>query len=77
MNPEEAAKILHEVLPDSDFEFLKQSQAFVSHEYQADADTWGLMRDEVWDRYTQFMQEAGLIEQMIPAEQQYTNEFIR
>lgn len=77
VNPEEAAKILHEVLPDSDFEFLKQSQAFVSHEYQADADTWGLMRDEVWDRYTQFMQEAGLIEQMIPAEQQYTNEFIR
>lgn len=76
-NPKEAAEILHEVIPDTDMEFLTQSQAFLSQQYQADAKAWGVMKDEVWDRYTQFMNESGLIEQMISADQQYTNEFVQ
>lgn len=76
-NPEEAADILYEIIPDSDKDFLIQSQAFLSKQYQGDAPSWGVMRDEVWDRYTAFMSEAGLITQTISADQQYTNEFIK
>lgn len=76
-HPKEAAEILYEIIPDTDKEFLMQSQEYVSKQYRAEASTWGIMKDEVWDRYTRFMSEAGLIEQEVTAKQQYTNEFIQ
>lgn len=76
-NPQEAAEILYEVIPDTDMEFLVESQRFLSEQYSLDSDTWGLMKDEVWDNYTEFMYEYGLIEETIPASEQYTNEFIK
>lgn len=76
-HPEESAEILHKYLPDTDIDFLKQSQAYLSQEYRKDASTWGVMKDEVWDRYTDFMVEYGLIEKKIDAKDQYTNAFIQ
>lgn len=76
-NPDESAEILAEVAPEYDIDFLKKSQAYLSQEYAKDAECWGLMKDEVWDGYTQFMAENGLIEKEIPAADQYTNEFIQ
>lgn len=76
-NPDEAAEILGKVIPETDMEFLKESQRFLSEQYSLDSDTWGLMKDEVWDNYTGFMYEYGLIEKNIAASEQYTNEFIQ
>ena len=76
-NPEESAEILHKVIPDTDLEFLKESQAFLSKEYSKDSDTWGVMKDEVWDNYTDFMYEYKLISEKISADQQYTNQFLK
>ncbi len=76
-NPDEAAELLAEVLPETDMEFLKESQRFLSAQYSKDSDTWGMMTDEVWNGYTEFMAEYGLIEAFIPASEQYTNEFIK
>ena len=76
-NVEESAEILHDAaLPDTDLEFLKKSQEYLSSQYSKDSDTWGLMKDSVWDNYTDFMYEYGLISQTIEASSQYTNEFI-
>lgn len=76
-NPEEAAQILHDdALPDTDLEFIKASQEYLSAEYAKDASQWGVMKDSVWDDYTQFMYEAGLIDHTIEASEQYTNEFV-
>ena len=75
-NPEESAEILAEIIPEYDLAFLKESQKFLSAQYGLDSETWGLMKDEVWDNYTAFMYEYGLIEKTIPASEQYTNEFI-
>ena len=76
-NPDESAEILHDVaLPDTDIEFLKKSQAYLSEQYSKDSDTWGLMKDSVWDNYTDFMYEYGLIDHTIEASAQYTNQFI-
>ena len=74
---DETVEIMAEILPDYDIEFLKASQQFLSSQYSLDSDTWGLMKDEVWDNYTSFMYEAGLIDQKIEASEQYTNEFIK
>ncbi len=74
--PQEAAEILGKEIPDTDMEFIKASQEYLSKEYQSDAPSWGVMKDEVWDRYTEFMLEYGLIDHVIKADQQYTNEFL-
>ena len=76
-HPEESAEILHDVIPDTDMEFLLESQKFLSSQYSMDSDIWGLMKDEVWDNYTEFMFEYGLIDKIISAGEQYTNEFIQ
>lgn len=77
-NPDEAAKLLHDTaLPDTDLEFLTKSQQYLSGEYAKDAASWGVMNDTVWDNYTDFMKEYGLIDHTIPASDQYTNEFVK
>lgn len=76
-DPDAAADILHKVIPEYDAEFIRESQRFLSQQYSLDSDVWGLMKDEVWDGYTQFMYEYGLIDKTIAASEQYTNEFIK
>lgn len=76
-NAEEAAQILHDVaLPDVDLEFIKKSQEYLSAQYSLDAPSWGVMKDSVWDNYTEFMYEYGLIDHTIEASAQYTNQFV-
>ncbi len=75
-NPEESAEILNKFAPDYDIEMLKKSQSFLSSKYKEDTDQWGIMKDEVWDNYTDFMVEYGVIHQKIPASSCYTNEFL-
>ena len=77
-HPSKAAEILHEdALSDTDLKFLKESQKYLSSQYAKDADSWGVMKDSVWDNYTDFMYETGLISQKIDAKDQYTNEFVK
>ena len=76
-NPQEAAEVMYEVLPETDQNFILESQKYLSKQYSLGSDTWGLMKDEVWDNYTDFMVEYGLIETKVEASEQYTNEFIK
>lgn len=76
-NPDAAAEMLHEVTPENDLQFLKDSQNFLAKEYSKDSETWGLMKDSVWDNYTSFMFESGLITKEVKASDMFTNEFIK
>lgn len=76
-NPSEAADILAEVLPDTDKNFILESQKFLSQQYALGSDTWGIMKDEVWNNYTDFMYEYELISQKVDASALYTNEFLK
>lgn len=75
-NPDESAKLLQKYAPDYDLEMLTISQKYLSEKYAEDAPRWGEMKDSVWDNYTQFMVEYGMIETAIPASECYTNEFL-
>ena len=75
-NPEESAEILHKYTPDYDMELLSRSQAYLTDKYMEDSETWGTMKDSVWDNYTDFMVEYGVIDKDIPAADCYTNEFL-
>ncbi len=76
-NPYEGAKIIQKFAPDYDMNMLIRSQEYLSSKYKEDSAEWGIMKDEVWDGYTQFMVENGLIEQSISAKDCYTNEFLK
>lgn len=75
-NSDKAAEILHKYADSYDLDMLKESQAYLAGKYSEDSDTWGLMKDSVWDNYTDFMMENGLIKKKIAASDCYTNEFL-
>ncbi len=74
--PKESAEILWKYAPDYSLEMLVASQEYLASRYQDDSDRWGVMKDEVWDDYSGFLAEYGVIGEVIPAEQCYTNEFL-
>lgn len=76
LNPEESAKILHTYAPDYELGMLTQSQKYLSGQYQGEEAEWGIMKDAIWDNYTEFLLEYGVIETAIPAEECYTNAFL-
>lgn len=75
-NPDESAQILHKYAPDYSMDLLKTSQEYLAGRYMEGTDRWGEMKDSVWDNYTDFMTEYGVIDHAIPAADCYTNEFL-
>ncbi len=75
-NPEEAADILILEVPEINQELVKESQKFLSERYQADAEYWGLQKEEVWQRYTDWLSENGFIKESIDVTKAYTNRFV-
>lgn len=75
-DPNGAADILADAVPEYDREFLRKSQQYLSPKYMEDTDRWGEMKAEVWDAYTGFMLENELIPRDMPAKEAFTNEFL-
>lgn len=75
-DPDGAAELLLSHAPNYDLEMLKKSQEYLAGKFMEDTDTWGVMKDEVWDNYSAFLQEYGVIQETIPASECYTNEFL-
>ncbi|MDR1272177.1 MAG: ABC transporter substrate-binding protein [Clostridiales Family XIII bacterium] len=75
-DPEAAAKILGDNVPEYDLDFLIASQQWLADYFISDAPRWGEMKDEVWDGYSGFMVEYGLLDEALSAETFYTNEFL-
>lgn len=80
-NPEEAAKILIEgdttgSLKDS-LELVTESQKWISKQYTADAESWGVFDADRWNNFYAWLWEKGLIEKKIPENTGFTNDFIK
>lgn len=75
-DPQASAKILSKSLPDYELSFLEESQVFLSANYTDDAANWGVMDKKVWDNYTDFMIEYGLIKSPVKSSALFTNDFI-
>ncbi|WP_411347626.1 ABC transporter substrate-binding protein [Paenibacillus sp. WLX2291] len=75
-HPEESANILLKYAPEIDKNLAIDSQKYLADKYIDDAPRWGEMKDEVWNRYTNFLKSNGLITKDLPADQAYTNEFL-
>ena len=75
-DPDAAAEVLFSYAPNYDIELLKRSQEYLADKYMEDTEVWGEMKDEVWDNYSAFLEEYGVIDEAIPAAECYTNEFL-
>ncbi len=75
-NPEEAADILLEAVPELNEDLVHRSQSWLSPRYQADASRWGEQDIQVWQAYSAWMVEHGILTESIQAEDAFTNKFL-
>ena len=75
-HPEEGAEILLKHSPESDPALVKPSQAWLSPRYQDDAAKWGVQDPQVWQEFTTWMAENGLLDKEIEPDEAFTNDFL-
>lgn len=78
-NPEEAADILCEEVPElaSNKELVVKSQEYLAEQYQADAAQWGVFDADRWNAFYRWINENELLESEIPENVGFTNDFIQ
>ncbi|MCR5507600.1 MAG: ABC transporter substrate-binding protein [Lachnospiraceae bacterium] len=74
-DPDKAADILCEKVPELDSELVHKSQQWISPQYKADADEWGKIDGRRWDAFFKWLSDNGLNDE-IPEGYGYTNEFL-
>lgn len=75
-HPADSADVLIQAVPDLDEELVKRSQEWLSPRYQDDAARWGEQKLEVWENYSEWMFDNGLLEKELEADKAFTNEFL-
>ncbi|MGM9923584.1 MAG: ABC transporter substrate-binding protein [Bacillus sp. (in: firmicutes)] len=75
-NPDKAADILIEAVPDLNPELVKKSQEWLASRYQDDAPRWGEQKLSVWKDYGDWMAENKLLEGDFDPEAAFTNEYL-
>lgn len=75
--PEVAAEHLLLYAPELDEALVKASQLWLADKFRAGAERWGLQKEEVWDAYSSWLFDHGLIEEIPASDQAFTNEFLR
>ena len=75
-NPEEAAEILCEAAPELDKELVVASQKYLADQYQAEAEFWGYIDENRWNNFYQWVNDKGLLEDEVPLNTGFTNEFL-
>ncbi|NLC38073.1 MAG: ABC transporter substrate-binding protein, partial [Clostridia bacterium] len=74
--PEKAAEILLDNAPELDANLVKASQEWLAPRYQDDAPYWGYQDLRIWEDYSSWMYERGLLEKDIDAAAAFTNDFL-
>lgn len=79
-NPDEAAQILIDSdntgsLKGSE-ELVKQSQAWISGQYIADAESWGVIDPARWDAFYDWLNENNLVAKELPHGTGYSNDYL-
>jgi ABC-type nitrate/sulfonate/bicarbonate transport system substrate-binding protein len=75
-NPDQAADILLDAVPELNEDLVHRSQSWLSPRYQADASRWGEQDIQVWQAYSAWMVENGILTESIHAEDAFTNEYL-
>lgn len=75
-NPEDAVQALLKNAEGVDQALAVESQKYLAGEYMRGTERWGEMKQEVWENYSSWMFEHGLLTNKLEAGKAYTNEFL-
>lgn len=75
-NPEEAADILCQAVPELEKELVLASQKYLADQYQAEAKQWGVIDAERWNRFYEWVNENHLTEEEVPLDTAFSNEYL-
>jgi ABC-type nitrate/sulfonate/bicarbonate transport system substrate-binding protein len=75
-NPEAAAGILLDAVPELDGELVRASQAWLTSRYATNAENWGIQQLQTWQAYADWMTAYGILTDDFVAEDAFTNEFL-
>lgn len=75
-DPQAAAELLLEQVPELDPQLVQASQAWLAPRYQADSPRWGEQRLAVWQEYSDWMVQHGILAESIDAQAAFTNEYL-
>ncbi len=74
--PEQAAEVLSQAVPEADPELIRASAEWLASRYQADAPRWGQQSAGVWQGFSDFLVQHGILAEGIDAEAAFTNAFL-
>ena len=77
-NPTDAADILMKAAPElkSNQELVYASQKYLAEQYTADADKWGVFDADRWNSFFNWLNDNGLVENTIPENTGFTNDYL-
>ena len=76
-NPDEAAQILCDAVPELDYELVLNSQRWISEKYRDDAESWGLIESDRWNGAYTWMYENGVLENPVPEDYGFSMELLK
>ncbi|GAB4550811.1 MAG: hypothetical protein OHK0023_17200 [Anaerolineae bacterium] len=71
-----AANTLLNLVPELDKRLVSFSARWLQNQYQFDSPRWGEQKREVWEKFTDFMVESGMLSAPIDIDKAFTNEFL-
>ena len=75
-DPDAAAQILVDAVPELDIEMVKASQQWLATQYKAEVTQWGYINPERWNMFYQWLNENELVEKPIADNVGFTNEYL-
>jgi len=75
-NPEKAAGILTDKVPELDKNIVVASQKYLAKQSMGDTKRWGEMKESIWSTFGNWMYENNLITRKLDAPKAFTNEFL-
>ena len=75
-NPDEAAQILCDAVPELDYDLVLNSQRWISEKYRDDAEYWGMIDSDRWNAVFTWMYENGVLENPVPTDYGFSMELL-
>ena len=75
-NPDEAATILLNSVPELDEQLVRNSARHLSTQYKGRDNQWGYQELNIWEDFELFLLQSGITENALAVENVYSNEFL-
>ena len=75
-NPDKAADILLKANPELDPDLVKASQSYLTDQYKAEAEQWGLINADRWNAFFRWLNEKKIPEGTLPDNVGFTNDYL-